>query len=347
MHSRSRAAALLVPADQTSAVLPGRSKPGRFSRLKKRASEIGNAGVWFKRAGLALIVITQTGTAQAATIAFPDPFDGIAGAFALRFDIAGATPPGEVISEARFTATFRALPTPSPAPLLDVTEIPRRLVERREVGDGAYTTYRTETVRRFGVSLSDVAFAVGDLQQADREGRLGRITLPTTPVATSDSYSGYYAYNLVNPDADLGNCKEDNPSWVDFILKGPPDDCFATYIDIYETVLTTVTETPNTRGVLIDFALTEPEIAFAALNGFIEVSFKGNGNGEIYAPSLAFKSVPRAIDPDDGVTPVPVPPSAGLLAAALALLALQRRAPASRGQKERNPISALPRSGRG
>ena len=92
-------------------------------------------------------------------------------------------------------------------------------------------------------------------------------------------------------------------------------------------MLTTVTETPNTRGVLIDFALTEPEIAFAALNGFIEVSFKGNGRGEIYDPELAFKTIARAVDPDDGDGPVPVPlpHSAALLSAALALLALRRR----------------------
>jgi hypothetical protein len=130
----------------------------------------------------------------------------------------------------------------------------------------------------------------------------------------------------LNDGVDLGNCEEDDPHWTQFLFKGPPDDCYALRIDLDETVLTTITETPNTIGVLIDFALTEPEIALAALNGFIEVSFKGNGRGEIYDPELAFKTVARAIDPDDGDGPVPVPlpPSAALLSAALALLALRR-----------------------
>lgn len=265
-----------------------------------------------------------TGVAQAATILAPDPFDGVAGTFSLRFDIAGATPPGEVVSEARFTATFRALPTPPPAPLLGITEIPRRVVNAVPVGGGAYTTYRTETVRRVGSRPAHVAFAVGDLHEADRQGRLRRIELATTPVATSDTWRSYNAYNLANDGADLGNCEEDDPHWTQFLFKGPPDDCYATYIDINETVLTTITEMPNTIGVSIDLLLTEAEIAFAALNGFVEVSFKGNGLGEIYDPELAFKTIARAIDPDDGEGTVPVPPSATLLAAALALLALRR-----------------------
>lgn len=329
MESRSRAAALLelacaaIPSSVGERLALGAAAAIAFvSRRRRGANPRSFAGI----AGLVPILVATTMTAQAATIVAPDPFDAVAGTFALRFDIAGATPPGEVISEARFTATFRALPTSVPPPLLDVTEIPWRLVGSRPVGDGAYTTYRTETVRRFGARPSNVAFAVGDLQQADREGRLGRIELATSPVTTSDTITGYEAYNVVNDGVDIGNCEEDNPSWAQFFVKGPPDDCYATYIDIYEIVQTTITETPNTRGVLIDFALTEREIAVAALNGFIEVNFKGNEGGEIYAPSLAFKSVARAIDPADGITPVPAPPTAGLFAAALALLALRRGA---------------------
>lgn len=277
-------------------------------------------------ASATLITTAPTGTAQAAMIIAPDPFDPVAGTFSLRFDIAGATPPGEVISEARFTATFRALPLPSPAPLLDVREIPKKVVNAVPTGDGLYTTYRTETIQRVGARPADVAFAIGDLHAADRAGRLQRITLATTPVARSITSTRYNAYNLVNSDVDLGNCEEDNPHWTQFLFKGPPDNCFATYIDIDETVLTTVTEMPNTIGARIDLLLTEEDIAFAARNGFVEVSFKGDGRGEVYDPELAFKTVLRAIDPDHGTTPVPLPATDGLLAAALAGLALRHGA---------------------
>jgi hypothetical protein len=315
MHPRSMAAASSVP---TRAATAG---PSRILSPQ-------GLGAWLAQAGLALLLVMQTTGAQAATILAPDPFDGVAGTFALRFDIAGATPPGEVISEARFTATFRALPTPPPAPLLDVTVIPRRVVNAVPTGDGVTTTYRTETVQRVGARPANVAFAVGDPQEADRQGRLRRIELATTPVTTIDTRTSSNIYNVVNDGVDLDNCEEDDPHWTQFLIKGPPDDCYAVRIDLDETVLTTITETPNTIGVLIDFALTEPEIALAALNGFIEVSFKGNGRGEIYDPELAFKTVARAIDPDDddgdGPVPVPLPPTAALLSAALALLALRR-----------------------